>query len=150
MDRAYSLNLLGTATSATLTDAAVATTGVSLKFAGAFRWALQLNYEGLAGDGADTFHPILQTSYDGGTTWQDVASTASMAGGVVAAVTEFIEALTPKAAARVAASDGAIAASTINTTSLGRLVRLKGKFSDVDHDGQWRLNSAILLIYPAA
>jgi hypothetical protein len=113
---------------------------------GGERWVLHLNYEGLTGAGGDTFHPILQTTYDG-SVYQDLASSASMVGGVVTAVNEFIECLTPKAAARIAASNGAIAASTINSTALGPLVRLKGKFSDADHDGSWRINTAQLLVF---
>lgn len=141
-------NLLGTGGSAqTLTKAAPATTAVQLLGKLTARWALHLNYEGLAGDGGDTFHPILQASYDGGTTYLDLASTASMVGGVVTAVNEYVEALTPAAAARKAASDGAINASTINATALGPLVRIKGKFSDADDDGQWRINKAVLVRY---
>lgn len=139
-------DLLGGAAQ-TITINAASTTAVQLRGKLTARWVLFLNYEGLAGDGGDSCIPILQTSYDGGTTWLDLASSASIAGGVVAAVKETIEALTPKAAARVAASDGAIAASTINSTALGPQVRIKGKFSDGDADGQWRINKAILVRY---
>lgn len=134
----------------TLTGAAPATIARQLRGPLTGRWVLMLNYEGLAGDGGgtDTCIPILQTSFDGGATWQDVASAASINAGVVAAVTEYIEALTPKAAARVAASDGGLAASTVNSTALGEWVRLKGKITDADSDGQWRINQALLFRYP--
>lgn len=143
---AYSVDLLGGASQA-LTTAATTTTAVNLPDGGAAQWMLEITYEGTAGDGGDSFHPILQTTLDGGSVWQDVASSASMAGGVVAAVTEFIEALTPKASARLAASDGAINASTINSTALGPRVRIKGKFSDADNDGSWTISRARLHIY---
>lgn len=132
----------------TLTGASPATTARQLRGPLTGRWVLQLNYEGLAGDGGDAFIPILQTSYDGGTTWQDLASAASMAGGVVAAATKYIEALTPKAAAALAASDGALAAATVNSTALGEWVRIKGNITDADSDGQWRINKALLVRYP--
>lgn len=146
-------DLLGGA-ARTLTNVTPGTTDVtpSVQLRGPItsRWLAEFHYEGLAGDGGgtDTFHPILQTSFDNGTTWLDLASTASMNGGVVTAVVERIEALTPKAAARVAASDGALAASTINATALGPLVRIRGKITDVDNDGQWQLNKARLMRYP--
>lgn len=139
--------LAGAAT--TLTTTTLVTTAVAVPDGGSGLWLFDINYEGLAGDaaGVDTFHPILQTSYNGGTTWQDLASTASMNGGVVAAVSEIVEALAPKASARIAATDGTTAASTITGTAIGPQVRIKAKITDADNDGQWRVNRARLLLY---
>ena len=74
---AYSVDLLGGASQA-LTTAATTTAAVNLPDGGAAQWMLELTYEGTAGDGGDSFHPILQTTLDGGSVWQDVASSASM------------------------------------------------------------------------
>lgn len=137
-------DLLGGATP-TITGAAPATTAVELLAPRDGSWLLELEIQGLAGDGGDACIPILQTSYDRGTTWWDVASGASIAGGVVAAARQLIHVPSGATApARKAVSDGVLAASTINLTLLGDLVRIKGGITDGDSDGQWRLNRAVL------
>lgn len=140
-------DLLGGAAQTVHNTAAANAYTTAVPVPGGDRWVLHLNAEATAGDGGDACILCLQTTYDG-SVWQDLASVASKAGGTVAAINEFIEALTPKAAARLAASDGALAASTINSTALGFLVRIKGNITDADNDGRWKINTARLLIYP--
>ena len=123
------------------------TTAVALSPPGGTLRVLQLKYQGTACDGGDAMIPALQTSYDGGTTYYDLVSTASMAGGVVASVTERVLSSTPPAAARKAASDGAIAASTVLGVELGTHVRIKAVVTDADDNATWSLTQAFLIRY---
>lgn len=124
------------------------TTAVLLRGCPTKNWVLHLNYEGLAGDGGDSFVPILQTSFDGGTVWWDCAAAGTMAGGVVAAVNELIHSPAGATApARKAAADGTTASTVFVMHLLGSHVRLRGNITDADNDSQWRINKAILTRY---
>jgi hypothetical protein len=140
------VDLLARAGAQTITKAAPALDWVKLEGPPTQAWVLHLNIEGLAGDGGDACIPTLQTAFDGGAqTAIDVASGASVAGGVVAASNDFIHCPAGATApARKAPSDAALAASTVYLTVLGDRVRLKGAITDADDDGQWQINKAIL------
>lgn len=139
------VDLLGREGAQALTKAAPALDWVTLPGSPTQAWFLQLNIAGTAGDGGDACIPVLQTTLDNGTTAIDVASGASVAGGVVAATNDFIHCPAgATAAARKAPSDKALAASTINLTILGNKVRLAGVITDADDDGAWQVNKAIL------
>lgn len=143
-------DLLAGASSLTMTAASPAGPTVTLPKPYARQFSLMYTIAGTAGDGGDSCIPVLQTSLDGGLTWLDVAAGSSVAGGTVAAVTKYIEALTEANSVTTSTSafDATIAADTIRATYLGPLVRLKGKISETGlTTASWSVTEARLAWY---
>ena len=137
-------NLLGTASSVTLTKSSPASPSVTLSGGLTQAYLLYYDFTVSTTDGADSVYLILQTSFDSGVTWIDAAAGNAY---TLASAQRYglISAGPPGAAVYAAVTDGTLSAGTVRLGLLGHRARIKAAFTDADDDATATLSAARLL-----